>query len=96
MPHHPVSRLHVQLTLTADPAIASFRYFAENPNEFQPRTLRLAEIGELVTLVERDYYQVLPEDYVRTGQALFRWLDGGDRPSLPSAPSREHNKFAGA
>ncbi|MEM9906652.1 MAG: tetratricopeptide repeat protein [Cyanobacteria bacterium P01_D01_bin.44] len=29
--------------------------------------------------MERDYYVALPEDYVKTGQRLYQWLDGTDR-----------------
>ncbi len=79
MPQLSALRLHVQLKLTGEPDLVTFRYFAENPNQFKERTLNLGEIGDLVKLAERDYYPVLPEDYVKTGQALFRWLDGDDR-----------------
>lgn len=58
---------------------AEFRYFWDNPNNCQSRQLPLAEIAELIKKAERDYYTIEPEDYVKTGQALYNLLDGSDR-----------------
>ena len=58
---------------------ADFRYFWENPNEYQSRQLALSEISGLMQRAEERYYTTLPEDYAKTGQALYNWLDGTDR-----------------
>lgn len=55
------------------------RYFEDNPNIYQSRSLDVAEIADLIQLSERDYYISLPADYVETGTKLFNWLDGNDR-----------------
>ena len=58
---------------------AEFRYFWDNPNQYQSRQLPLAQIAGLIDRAETDYYTRLPEEYARTGQALYNWLDGSDR-----------------
>ena len=58
---------------------AEFRYFWNNPNQYQSRQLPLAQIAGLIERAETDYYTRLPEEYARTGQALYNWLDGSDR-----------------
>jgi CHAT domain-containing protein len=58
---------------------AEFRYFWDNPNEYQSRQLPLAELSYLIRQSETDYYTRLPEDYAKTGQALYNWLDGNQR-----------------
>jgi CHAT domain-containing protein len=58
---------------------AKFEYFWDNPNECQSRELPLSEIANLIQRAETDYYTRLPEDYKKTGQALYNWLDGSDR-----------------
>jgi hypothetical protein len=58
---------------------AEFRYFWENPNEYQSRQLALSEISGLMQRANERYYTTLAEDYVKTGQALYNWLDGTDR-----------------
>jgi CHAT domain-containing protein len=58
---------------------AEFRYFWDNPNQYQSRQLPLAQIANLNRLSDTDYYTRLPEEYARTGQALYNWLDGSDR-----------------
>ncbi|WP_063800871.1 CHAT domain-containing protein [Mastigocoleus testarum] len=73
-----MSILHLDLKPIGD-NYAEFRYFWENPNEYEPRQLPLAKIAELIKNAERDYYTIRPEDYDKTGQALYNWLDGSDR-----------------
>ncbi|MDZ7957068.1 MAG: GUN4 domain-containing protein [Aulosira sp. DedQUE10] len=70
--------LHLDLKLVGD-RYAQLRLFWDNPNNCQSRQLPLAEITELIEKVETDYYTRLPEDYAKTGQALYNWLDGSDR-----------------
>ncbi len=55
------------------------RYFGDNPNIYQSRSLAVAEIADLIQLSEQDYYISLPADYKKTGTKLFNWLDGNDR-----------------
>lgn len=62
-----------------DDKYAEFRFFWDNPNDYQSRQLPLAEIAGLVEKVETDYYTRLPEDYAKTGQILYNWLDGNER-----------------
>ncbi|MGB3641088.1 MAG: CHAT domain-containing protein [Rivularia sp. (in: cyanobacteria)] len=70
--------LHFNIKLIQDNYV-ELRYFQSNPNNYQSRSLPLAEIADLIQLAERDYYIPLPEDYTKTGQKLFNWLDGNDR-----------------
>ena len=70
--------LHLDLRPTSD-THATLRYGWENLNRHRPRPLPLADIQDLIALMERDYYGLLPEQFVATGQRLYRWLDGGDR-----------------
>ncbi|WP_292866629.1 CHAT domain-containing protein [Nostoc sp. LPT] len=70
--------LHLDLKPVGD-QYAEFCFFWDNPNDCQPRQLPLAEITELIQKAETDYYTRLPEDYAKTGQALYNWLDGSDR-----------------
>ncbi|MEH1800438.1 MAG: CHAT domain-containing protein [Nostoc sp.] len=78
--------LHLDLKLVGD-RYAQLRLFWDNPNNCQSRQLPLAEITELIQKVETDYYTRLPEDYAKTGQALYNWLDGSD-PIFQSAISQ--------
>ncbi|GAB4226358.1 MAG: CHAT domain-containing protein [Elainellaceae cyanobacterium] len=57
------------------------RSFWENPNEYDDRTLALAEIQTLIQQVEEDYYVSprLQADLATTGRRLFQWLDGSNR-----------------
>lgn len=66
--------LHLDLKPIGDD-YAEFRYFWDNPNDSQSRQLPLSEIKELIEKAERDYYTISPEDYAKTGQALYNWLD---------------------
>jgi hypothetical protein len=70
--------LHVDLKPVGDEH-AQFRYFWDNPNDYQERQLPLAEITDLVERAETHYYTRLPEDYATTGQKLYNWLDGSER-----------------
>ncbi len=70
--------LHFNLKIIPDNYV-ELRYFESNPNNYQSRRLPLTEIADLIKLAERDYYIPLPEDYQKTGQKLFDWLDGNDR-----------------
>jgi GUN4-like/CHAT domain/AAA ATPase domain len=58
---------------------AEFRYFWENPNEYQSRQLALSEISGLMQRANERYYTTLAENYAKTGQALYNWLDGTNR-----------------
>ncbi len=56
------------------------RYFTNNYNQYENRTLLLGEITDLIELAERDYYvSSFAEDYAVTGLRLYNWLDGTDR-----------------
>ena len=67
--------VHIDLrSLSED--YADLRYSQENLNAFEPRRLPLAQIADLIDLMERDYYVTLPEDYATTGRRLYDWIDG--------------------
>ncbi|MBD2457701.1 GUN4 domain-containing protein [Nostoc sp. FACHB-87] len=70
--------LHLDLKPVGD-QYAEFRFFWDNLNDYQSRQLPLAEIAFLIEKAETDYYTRLPEDYAKTGQALYNWLDGSSR-----------------
>ena len=70
--------LHIDLKLVGQDH-AEFRYFWDNPNQYKSRPLPLAQIAGLIDRAETDYYTRLPEEYAKTGQALYNWLDGSDR-----------------
>ncbi len=70
--------LHIRLE-EADRNKARLRYYFENPNNYQERSLDMAEIAGLIQNAETDYYTVLPEDFSKTGQKLYHWLDSADR-----------------
>ena len=71
--------LHLELKPVAENYV-ELRYFIDNPNKYEKRSLLLTEIADLIKLAERDYYVAdLPEDYVVTGRRLYNWLDGSDR-----------------
>jgi hypothetical protein len=73
-----VQKLHINLKPTGD-NYAELRYFFNNPNQYQRRSLNLKAIEDLIQVAERDYYTPLPEDFVKTGRQLYEWLDGSDR-----------------
>ncbi|MDZ7970586.1 MAG: CHAT domain-containing protein [Nostoc sp. DedSLP03] len=71
--------LHLDLK-PVDENYVELRYFIDNPNQYEKRSLPLSEITDLIQLAERDYYvSFLPEDYTVTGRRLYNWLDGSDR-----------------
>ncbi|MGI2902845.1 tetratricopeptide repeat protein [Tolypothrix sp. VBCCA 56010] len=71
--------LHLDLKQVAENYV-ELRYFIDNPNQYEKRSLPLTEIADLIKLAERDYYvSDLPEDYTVTGRRLYKWLDGSDR-----------------
>lgn len=70
--------LHINLKPIAGDRV-ELRYFFDNPNQYQRRTLELKDIKQLIRDAERDYYTILPEDFVKTGRKLYEWLDGSDR-----------------
>jgi tetratricopeptide (TPR) repeat protein len=70
--------LHVELVEQTATAL-QLRLWRDNPNAPRTRTLELAEIGGLVGKAETDYYSPLPAKLQEVGQALFCWLDGGER-----------------
>jgi CHAT domain-containing protein len=70
--------LHIDLAVIGNEH-AEVRYFWDNPNDHQSRQLPLTEISELITQSETYYYTSLPDDYAKTGQALYHWLDGSNR-----------------
>ncbi|MBH8552336.1 tetratricopeptide repeat protein [Nostocaceae cyanobacterium CENA357] len=71
--------LHLDLK-AVDGNYVELRYFIDNPNQYEKRSLPLSEVADLIELAERDYYvSVFPEDYTVTGQRLYNWLDGSDR-----------------
>ncbi|MDZ8257754.1 CHAT domain-containing protein [Nostoc sp. ChiQUE01b] len=71
--------LHLDLK-PVDENYVELRYFIDNPNQYEKRSLPLSEIADLIKLAERDYYVAdLPEDYTVTGRRLYNWLDGSDR-----------------
>ncbi|MFN6536764.1 MAG: tetratricopeptide repeat protein [Nostoc sp. EkiNYC01] len=71
--------LHLDLK-PVDENYVELRYFIDNPNKYEKRSLPLSEIADLIKLAERDYYvSFFPEDYTVTGRRLYSWLDGSDR-----------------
>ena len=62
--------LHLDLKPIGDD-YAEFRYFWDNPNDYQSHQRSLVELDERIKQAETDYYTRLPEDYVKTGQALY-------------------------
>ncbi len=71
--------IHLDLKAVTDNYV-ELRYFIDNPNQYERRSLPLSEIADLIELAERDYYvSSFPEDYTVTGRRLYNWLDGSDR-----------------
>ncbi|MBN3894292.1 MAG: tetratricopeptide repeat protein [Nostoc sp. NOS(2021)] len=71
--------LHLDLK-PVDDNYVELRYFVDNPNQYEKRSLSLTEVADLIKLAERDYYvSFFPEDYTITGRRLYDWLDGSDR-----------------
>ena len=71
--------LHLDLKAVSGNYV-ELRYFTDNYNQYERRTLPLSEITDLIELAERDYYvSSFAEDYAVTGLRLYNWLDGTDR-----------------
>jgi hypothetical protein len=70
--------LHIYLKPSGNNYI-EFRYFWDNPSQYESRQLPLAQITDLINRAETDYYTSQPVEYIKTGQALYNWLDGNDR-----------------
>ena len=71
--------LHLDLKAVAGNYV-ELRYFTDNYNKYEKRSLPLSEITDLIELAERDYYvSSFAEDYTVTGLRLYNWLDGSDR-----------------
>ncbi|MDT3676561.1 CHAT domain-containing protein [Microcystis wesenbergii] len=70
--------LHIDLQ-ERDSNSVEFRFFWDNPNQTRPYTRCLSEIDNLSKKADTDYYTRLPKDHARTGQGLYRWLDGTER-----------------
>ena len=72
--------LHLDLKAVGDNYV-ELRYFFDNPNRYEQRSLPLGEIADLIQVAERDYYVSFRSavDYTITGRTLYNWLDGSDR-----------------
>ncbi|ELP55861.1 GUN4-like family protein [Microcystis aeruginosa TAIHU98] len=70
--------LHIDLKESGSNRV-EFRFFWDNPNQIDFYTRSLSEIDNLSKKADTDYYTRLPEDHARTGQGLYRWLDGTER-----------------
>ena len=71
--------LHLDLKAVSGNYV-ELRYFTDNYNKYEKRSLPLSEITDLIELAERDYYvSSFAEDYAVTGLRLYNWLDGTDR-----------------
>ena len=70
--------LHIDLQERGSNSV-EFRFFWDNPNQIDFYTRSLSEIDHLSKKADTDYYTRLPEDHSKTGQGLYRWLDGTER-----------------
>nr|WP_228020872.1 hypothetical protein [Microcystis sp. LEGE 08355] len=70
--------LHIDLQERGSNSV-EFRFFWDNPNQIDFYTRSLSEIDNLSKKADTDYYTRLPEDHAKTGQGLYRWLDGTER-----------------
>ncbi len=82
--------LHISLNAQGSD-YASLRYFWENSNNYKEHKLPLVEIKDLSNNADTDYYTRIPVDYTKTGQALYNWLDKGDR-LLATAVNQHHHE----
>jgi len=83
-----VQILHLDLK-PVEENYAELRYFFDNANQYQRRSLPLEAIAEVIELAETAYYsphesiilrsRLSVYDYTITGRKLFNWLDGSDR-----------------
>ncbi|MDJ0636210.1 MAG: GUN4 domain-containing protein [Xenococcaceae cyanobacterium MO_188.B29] len=79
-----------------------FRYFWDNPNNFQSHQRSITQLEELIQQTNTEYNQKLnlysvrnrlgPEDYARVGQVLYKWLDGSKR-NLQRAINQHRREF---
>ncbi|MDB9509334.1 CHAT domain-containing protein [Microcystis aeruginosa CS-338/01] len=70
--------LHIDLQERGSNRV-EFRFFWDNPNQTRTYTRSLSEIKNLSGKADTDYYTRLPKDHAKTGQGLYRWLDGTER-----------------
>jgi hypothetical protein len=84
--------LHLDLKLAGSDRV-EFRYFWDNPNEVKTSPRSLSELEERRRKVDTDYYTRLPEDYAKTGQALYGWLDGNERILQGEINKHKHSGF---
>ncbi len=70
--------LHIDLQERGSNRV-EFRFFWDNPNQTRTYTRCLSEIDNLSKKADTDYYTRLPKDHAKTGQGLYRWLDGTER-----------------
>lgn len=70
--------LHIDLQEKGSNRV-EFRFFWDNPNQTRTYTRSLSEIDHLSKKADTDYYTRLPKDHSKTGQGLYRWLDGTER-----------------
>jgi CHAT domain-containing protein len=70
--------LHIDLQERGSNRV-EFRFFWDNPDQTRTYTRCLSEIDNLSKKADTDYYTRLPKDHARTGQGLYRWLDGTER-----------------
>ena len=73
--------LHLDLK-AVDGNYVELRYFTDNYNKYERRTLPLSEISDLIESAEMYYYvpvDSFAQDYTVTGLRLYNWLDGSDR-----------------
>ena len=68
--------LHLSLVPVAG-SVVELRFFTTNANEYEARSLDVAEIQDLVALKEG--YGGLAGDLLEFGRRLWRWLDGDGR-----------------
>jgi len=80
--------LHISLNQQGNDYV-SLRYFWDNSANYKEHRLPLAEITELMSRAETDYYTRLPVDYATTGLALYNWLDKSAR-LLANALNESH------
>ena len=70
-------------SLTAD--TVEFRWFFENPNRYESRSLPVAELGQAIDQADRlfdrtvDIKRDRQAEALALGRQLFAWLDGSDR-----------------
>ncbi len=70
--------LHIDLQERGSNRV-EFQFFWDNPNQTRTYTRCLSEIDHLSKKADTDYYTRLPKDHAKTGQGLYRWLDGTER-----------------